>query len=727
MKKKFLVGLGLMFIISGCSVNDFSPDVVIPKAINSIDKTKNKIYLSSNKGFLEKTLKKQDITEEEYQKLKEILRSAKIVNDYSIISKIMNFEPFKKRLKLENAVNKLLSINYNKVNLFVYKRVNERGFLVDKEVPNNDVLQEIDVDLIQKYNEYLNLAKKYKMFSLIKKLEKNYPKIKQNYDIGLMKIFNYLMIFEAYKEQSPEFILKVSKRLFEDNKTEEAETLLMSFVKFKLNKDLSFNIKPFYDLLVKYSYVKDANQLRKIKADKIFKYAKNNLSKNSNFDITNYCKILNELGFNNYSSNLERLKLTLKEKQQLLSEFANAKRKLLKGKIVKINNLVKKLKKYDLNKEARQLSILYNAALLKKTKRFLLQDKKSKIDNLRKTSLYVKVHVKTNKNFICDISGYKAIETVDNFGNKNIEYIPKLKATILKWIKKKDYTNLEKFFAENIYFNMNGYNGFNKLLNDKIERAVFYNGTLRGFLSGAISSGQLPSSIEINTLNIATIKNKVHINTNIYNIAGAFTSYFLSSRSINTMRDRLLLMISFLLQKNSILIPFECKNNVYSDFAENLLSDYMLTGFIELLQKKDIDALHLAFLLLQHKYSDVDKFLLNKKEVKRLFLVGKKYYFQVAKIYKPCKKVDKLSVGYICFPSKEEAVMNFNKLEKSPKNIKLVGKTYVTTDDGTVGTFLSNRYCRLRKGDILPKVFYMKYARKNKYCIFIYEGVRKEY
>lgn len=327
-------------------------------------------------------------------------------------------------------------------------------------------------------------------------------------------------------------------------------------------------------------------------------------------------------------------------------------------------------------------------------------------------------------NFACNISGYKAIETVDNFGNKNTKYISKLKATILEWIRKKDYENLEKFFAENIYLNIDGYHGFNSLLNDSIERATFFNGTVRGILSGAISSGQLPSSIEINTLNIATVKNRVKINTNIYNVVGAFTNYFFSSKSINTMRDRLLLMISFLLQKNSILIPFECKNNIYSDFSENLLADYMATGFIKLLQKKDKDGLYLAFLLLKHKYSEVDKFLLNIKKVKNLFLLGRKHYLEFAETHKSCNLNDEFDfkVGYICFKNKEQAMKTFNTINSNSKHyINKINSIKVLYSGSSNWGYIMKNYCNLKRNEILPKIF----KSDDKYCIFEYKGISK--
>jgi len=326
------------------------------------------------------------------------------------------------------------------------------------------------------------------------------------------------------------------------------------------------------------------------------------------------------------------------------------------------------------------------------------------------------------KNFICDIKGYKEVEIIDNFGNKNKEYIPKIKSKIIKFIKTKDYINLEKFFAENIYININGYHGFKKLLNDRIEKATFFSGTLRGYLEGAIESGQLPSSVEINTLNIATVKNKVKINANIYNVVGAFANYFLSSKSINTFRDRLLLMISFLLQKNSILIPFTCEDNIYSYFSEKLLGEYITTGFINLLEKKDKDALYLAFLMLKHRYDEVDKFLLKNKRVKKLFLIGRNHYISFGKIHKTCNLNDEFDfkVRALCFQNKTLSVKTFNRIMLNSEN--KIGHMKTLYSGSIPWGYLMKNYCNFKKGDLLPKVFRND---NNEYCVYQYEGIKK--
>jgi len=156
-----------------------------------------------------------------------------------------------------------LSADYSKIKFFVYKRVYERGFVNTKEVPNDAVLKEIDLDLLSTYNKLLNLAKKYKMYSLEKKLKQSFPQIKRNYEIGLLKMFNYLMITNSYQNQSPEFIIRVATKLFENNKAREAKTLIKSYVRYKIDEESNFNVKQFADLFNKYSFNKDALEIEK--------------------------------------------------------------------------------------------------------------------------------------------------------------------------------------------------------------------------------------------------------------------------------------------------------------------------------------------------------------------------------------------------------------------------------------------------------------------------------
>jgi hypothetical protein len=263
MKKKLAIASIVVLVFAGCSVNDFSPEVVIPKAIGNIVKTKNKLYLSSNKKFLEEVFKKQDITEEEFNKLKELLSAAKVAKDYSTVKKIASFEPFKKRVELEKSINKLLSTDYSRIKLYVWKNVSERGFLaMPKEVPNDAILKKIDIDLINTYNDYLNLAKKYKMNSLVKKLNSYKNKVKTEYLIGLNKVYKYLIITN-FKDVSSDKILNLSNKLFKIGEKTEARNLLFNYANSKLKKDINFDISKICNSLKEFGFSDFAKKLNK--------------------------------------------------------------------------------------------------------------------------------------------------------------------------------------------------------------------------------------------------------------------------------------------------------------------------------------------------------------------------------------------------------------------------------------------------------------------------------
>jgi len=602
MKKKLAITSIVVLVLAGCSANDFSPEVVIPKAINSIVKTKNKLYLSSNKKFLEGVLKKQDITEEEYNKLKELLSAAKVAKDYSTVKRIASFEPFKKRVELEKSVNRLLFTDYINIKLYVWKSGIGTG-----EVPNDALLKEINVDLMDDYNKYLNLTKKYKMYSLEKKLKKAYSRIRQNYLVGLDKLFNYLMITDAYKNQNTKFILKLSNKLFETNKSEEAKTLIVSFVKYKLNKDMNFNIQPFDDLLIRYSYTKDANKLRKIKAEKIFEYAKKALYENSDFDITHICKVLDKLKFKNYSNDLKQLKITLKERKQLLNKFENVMKKLRTGKIVKIDDLVKSLEKYNLIKESKQLKAIYNALVLKEKmkKKALLEAKKYKFCSLEKMSSYIKV--------------------VDNFGNVKVRQVNGLQ-DVLSELSNPPITYTKK--VKMMYY-------WSELLaknKSRIERILSYDitnlaaskGAYEVLIKSGIQQGSLPSQLNINITNLQTKKGNIKSIIDIYSLAGAMWSYTVLTRDWDLFRDRVLILNAFLVSKGYPNLPNSCGYGS-SGLVGNTL--YYLTKLI--LQKHDRDAVKVVFLLVNNKFSKLDKFLLQKKDVKKLFDIAKKHYIKL--------------------------------------------------------------------------------------------------
>jgi len=638
MKKRLAIASIVVFVLTGCSVNDFTPEVVIPKAIGSVVKTKNEIYLSSNKKFLEEALKRQDLTEEEYNKLKELLLAAKVVKDYSIAKKIVSFKPFRERLKLEDSVNKILSINYSNIKLYVLRRVNNRfGFSSIKEVPNNAILKKIDIDLIDNYNKCLNLTKKYKMYSLEKKLKKSYFRIEKNYEIGLKKVFDYLMMSDAYKEQSQEFILKVSTKLFNNHKNEEARTLLMSFTKYKLNEDLDFDIQPFYTLLVKYSYFKDANNLKEFKAKKLFEYAKNNLNKNIDFNIKPICNNLEKLGFKNYSSDLKQLKITLENKKHLLYEFQQVKKELEKGKIIKIANLVANLKKYNLLKEAKAIEDLYKRNKEIKVKK----DIKVKTVALKSKFLSKKVFDKLVKedtpNYCLTRGKYYYLELKNDFGDYSKVKFPASQA-VLSFKEKLDKIEFNRdiyrayliaFIVKNSYIFAN----FFKSESDRDDEVFSLSVFLSSWLKYGGNYGYLPLT-NITLENLQTKKAKFQKNVTTNQVANGLISYLVRAHNKEELNKRIMLLTAYLLVSTKGDITVNLDENNFLELNDNDSRGHsFLIFFMRTILKhtKNYKIQNLIYLLAT-KDTKIVKFMLKDKETSKLFNIINKDYNKNVKI-----------------------------------------------------------------------------------------------
>jgi hypothetical protein len=292
-------------LFTGCQPSDLEPENVTRKMIQM----KNKIYLSTQSSFLKEVMQKKDINEDEYKKLKKLWKVAMIAGDYKTARKIAHFEPFVERAKLEKAVNKLVRTDYNKIGLFTY----DRGSFIFKKEPNTAILKEVDINLIDTYNKYLNLAKKYKMYSLEEKLQKSYSRIKRNYKIGLNKVYKYLIITN-FKDVSFDKVLNLSNKLSKIGEKTEARNLLFNYASSKLKKDINFDISKICNILRNFGSSDLAEQLnnkkklalriqrrekiRKLMTQKASVYSVNELSslinKMKNQYIPNYCLGINK-------------------------------------------------------------------------------------------------------------------------------------------------------------------------------------------------------------------------------------------------------------------------------------------------------------------------------------------------------------------------------------------------------------------------------------------------
>lgn len=242
-----------------------------------------------------------------------------------------------------------------------------------------------------------------------------------------------------------------------------------------------------------------------------------------------------------------------------------------------------------------------------------------------------------------------------------------------------------------------------------------------------MSNASLPSSVELNTLNIATVKNKLKVNVDIYTLAAKMANYLLPQNE-DTLRDRLLLMTAFLLYKQEMIIPYHCYDNWFSHFATNYIKS-IIVDFVRLLQKKDPLTLKVAVLLVDNKYNEIDKLLLSQNGIKQLFLIGKKHYIEFknmhSKLECKAKRFIPIRIKFVCFNDKNKAALTYNKLLKYGsladeflKSGRLDGEIF-----DYVQGYLSRYYCSYKKGELLPKIF--ENRKKTKYCIVSFEGVRK--
>jgi len=590
MKKKLAIASIIVLVLVGCSASDFSPEVVIPKTIGSIVKTKNKLYLSSNKKFLKEVLKKQDITEEEYNKLKELLMAAKVVKDYSTVKKIESFEPFKKRVELEKSVNKLLSTNYSNIKLYVWKRISERGFpAMPREVLNDSILKKINIDLLDDYNKYLDLAKKYKMYSLVKKLKKAYPRIKQNYLIGLKKMFDYLMASNAYKKQSSNFILKLSKKLCENNRNKEAKTLLIYFAKYKLNKNMNFDIQPFYTLLVKYSFIKDANDIKKYaknaKAKKLFKYASNKLEKDADFNISEICNSLKKLGFNNLVEQLRNKKKLELQRQQ----------------------------------EKRQEKVLLAKLLMKK----LIATKKAKAYSVKElSSLINKMKNQYISNYCLGINKKIRLEKKNAFGNIDTMTVP-----LNFYIKMQKIINKPEFDADIERAKFYAFCLKNTLKNTDSKYWIMYDEIyydVVGYLQGMAYSGLLPTTFNVNVTNVSGKHFKINTNVGINYLAKGLILY-LRGNEVDVPYKMMLIYAYLYANTKGQLID---ETNFFLKCDTNYIGKRFVANIVKIIANNSSNPkiAILAYKLSKNDIDNLTEWFLKDKKVARIFEIMKQAY-----------------------------------------------------------------------------------------------------
>ena len=360
---------------------------------------------------------------------------------------------------------------------------------------------------------------------------------------------------------------------------------------------------------------------------------------------------------------------------------------------------------------------------------FKASEKWNTFKKLKKTASKTNIIQKNlHEKFICSFNskGYIPITQIDNFGNKDKKFVSIIEYRVRKYIQNQDLENLEKFFAENIYLNMKDARlPFKEI--STYRKGIYLNTVLRIDLRFLISRGLLPSNVELNTLNISTVKNKLRANVDIYTLAANMANYLLSSNE-STLRDRLLLMTAFLLHKKEMRIPYHCYDNWFSDFATDYIKG-ILVDFVKLLQRKDSLALKVAVLLADNKYDEVDRLLLSQNEIKRLFLIGKKHYIEFqsmhSKVECRAKRFVPVKIKFVCFDNKRKAALTYNKLlnygslaSEFLKNGRLDGEIF-----DYVQGYLSRYYCSYKKGELLPKIF--ENRKKTKYCIVSFEGVRK--
>jgi len=471
-------------------------------------------------------------------------------------------------------------------------------------------------------------------------------------------------------------------------------------------------------------------------------------------------KIDNIIHSNNQTSSLNKSnskKLLLKEKSKIIDEInksniyvVNEKSYFsLKYKVLNIANKLNKEEKNSLLKKFYDKSYMSLINLSKKGiykfpknveedvfagllmyEPFKVSEKWDRFKKLKKIASKTKINIiqkNLHEKFICSFNsrGYIPITQIDNFGNKNEKFVSVIEYRVRKYIQNQDLENLEKFFAENIYLNMKDATlPFKEI--STYRKGIYLNSILRINLRFLISRGLLPSNVELNTLNVSTVKNKLRVNVDIYTLAATMANYLLSSNE-STLRDRLLLMAAFLLYKKEMTIPYHCYDNWFSDFATDYIKG-IIVDFVKLLQRKDPLALRVAVLLVDNKYNEIDKLLLSQNEIKHLFLIGKKHYIEFQNMHSKleCKaeRFIPIKIKFVCFDNKRKAALMYNKLlnygslaSEFLKNGNLDGEIF----DNVQG-YLSRYYCSYKKGELLPKIF--ENMKKTKYCIVSFEGVR---